>query len=267
MSETNDNQERSRKTVLGFVLLQDANFDWPRFRHNLKEDWDISFSDEIKDGAVVFSADDYNCACSLLPNPVPNGEAEACAANNLLWKDGSEEVAKHKAHVMIAVMDTDANEYYDPVDANLLFCKIASAMLKLGNTIGIYKNPTVFEKKFYIDVAEHIKAGDLPIPIMLHAGMYKDENGRLCGFTYGLRAYGKEEIEAIGLSNEPAQLYNFIMALSDYILSGDVTLKDGETVGFTDDQHIPVTLSPVSVVNGTSLFDGNSLKIGFPAQE
>ena len=156
-----DNAEKIKKTVLGFVLLTDANLDWPRFRHNLKEDWDISFSDEVKDGAVVFNVDDYNCACSLLPNPVPGGEAEACARNNLLWREAPEETAKHKAHVMIAVMDTDQNEYYDPVDANLLFCKIASAMLKLNNTIGIYKNPTVFEKNFYIDVAEHIKNGDL----------------------------------------------------------------------------------------------------------
>jgi C4-dicarboxylate transporter DctQ subunit len=44
MSEKNENQ---KKTVVGFVLLKDANLDWPRFRHNLKQDWGISFSDEI----------------------------------------------------------------------------------------------------------------------------------------------------------------------------------------------------------------------------
>lgn len=253
MSEKNENQ---KKAVVGFVLLTDANLDWPRFRHNLKEDWDISFSDEIKDGAVVFPVEDYNCAVSIMPNPVPNGEAETCAKNNVLWKDGDKEVAKHAAHVMVAVMNNDP-DFYDPVDAKLLFCKLASAMLKLKNTIGIYCTPTVFEKSFFIEVAEHMKNGDLPVPIMFHVGMYLNKDTRLCGFTYGLRAYGKEEIEVIGSKAQPPQMFNFLMAISDYILNGDVTLHDGETVGFTEDQHLSVTLS-----KATS-FDGNSLKIGF----
>ncbi|MBR6872319.1 MAG: DUF4261 domain-containing protein [Ruminococcus sp.] len=249
-----DINEKKRTTTLGFVLLTDANFDWPRFRHELKENWDISFSDEIKDGAVVFKVDDYNVACSLLPNPIPNNEAENCAKNNMLWKDGAAEVAKHAAHVMIAVM---AGEDYDAVEANVIFAKIASAMLRLKNTIGVYKNPTVFEKNFYIEVAEHIKKDMLPIPIMLHIGMYLNNDKLLCGFTYGMRTYGREEMEVVGTKAQPQTLFNFMLAISDYVINGDVELKDGETVGFTDDQHLPITLS------AATSFPGNSLKIGF----
>ncbi|MBR4555041.1 MAG: DUF4261 domain-containing protein [Ruminococcus sp.] len=251
-----ENKEKKLSTVLGFVLLTDANLDWPRFRHNLKEDWDISFGDEIKDGAVVFSADGFNCACSLLPNPVPNNEAVECAKNNMLWKDAAAETAKHAAHVMIAVMGSE-DEGYDSLEANKLFCKLASAMLKLKNTIGIYKNPTVFEKQFYIDVAENLKNGDLPVPIMLHVGMYLNSDSLLCGFTYGLRAFGFEEIEVIGSRAQPPQLFNFLLAISDYVISGDVVLRDGETVGFTDEQKLPITHSKAVS------FDGDSLKIGF----
>ncbi len=252
-----ENTEKRSKTALAFVLRTDANLDWTRFKHNLRVDWGITFDDEVKDGAVVFKVDDYNCACSLLPNPIPNGEAEACARNNLLWKNAAEEVGKHQAHVMIAVMDTDDDEYYDPVDENILLCKLASAMLKMDNTIGVYKNPTVYEKDFYIDVAEHIKNGDLPMPILAHVGMYLTKDNLLCGFTYGLRSYGKEEIEVLGSKAQPTQLFNFLMAISDYTITGDVELKDGETVGFSDDQRLPVTLSKAVS------FDGNSLKIGF----
>ena len=45
-----ENNQTQGNIALGFVLLKDANFDWPRFRHNLKEDWGITFDDEIKDG-------------------------------------------------------------------------------------------------------------------------------------------------------------------------------------------------------------------------
>ncbi len=256
MSE-NENTRKKQKTVLGFVLLSDANLDYPRFRHNLKEDWGISFSDEVKDGAVVFRVDDYNCACSIMPTPIPNGEAEACARNNLLWKEAPEVVSKHAAHVMIAVMDTDENEYYDPVDANALFCKLASSMCKLNNAIAVYKNPTVFEKKFYVEVAENLKQNNLPIPIMLHVGMYMTQDKLLNGFTYGLKAYGKEEFEVLHSKAQPAQLYNFLLALSDYVINGDFNFKDGDTVGFTDDQHMSITFSKAAA------FEGNSLKVDF----
>lgn len=248
---------KENKNVLGFVLLKDANFDWPRFKHNLKEDWDITFSDEIKDGAVVFEVEGRKVACSLLPNPVPNNEAEACAKNNMLWKDAAEETAKHAAHVMVAVMDSDDPEIRDVLDANILFCKVASSMLKLKNTIGIYKNPTVFERKFYIDVAENIKKGAVPIPIMLHIGIYLTRDTLLRGFTYGLRAFGREEIEVIDSTAQPQELFNFLLAISDYVITQEVDLKDGETIGFTEDQKLPITVSDAVSI------DGKSVKIGF----
>jgi len=250
--------KKNSKTTIGFVLLNDANFDWPRFRHNLKEDWNITFEDEVKDGAVVFRADDMTVACSLLPNPVPNGEAEASAKNNLLWKDASEAVAKHAAHVLVAVMDTEDPKEQDPVSAGMLLCKVASSMLKLKNTIGIYRNPTVFERSFYIEVAEGLKKGQMPIPIMLHFGMYVNKESLLCGFTYGLRALGKQEIEVIGSHAQPQELFSFLLSISEYILSEDIELKDGETIGFTEEQRLPITVS-----KSVSYDDGDTVKIGF----
>lgn len=247
--------ENQPKNVLGFVLLKDANFDWPRFKHNLKEDWDIEFSDEIKEGSVVFSAEDMTCACSLMPTPIPNGEAEACAKNNPLWKNGAEETAKHGAHVMIAVMDGG-----DRLEQNKLFVKLASSMLKLKNTIGIYKNPTVFESSFYADVAENLKRGDLPIPIMLHVGMYINKETRLCAFTYGMKAYGFEEMEVIGSTAQAPELYSFMLALADYVISQDAVLVDGDTVGFTEEQKLSVTYSDAVS------FEGKSLKIGYKTE-
>ncbi|MBR6101602.1 MAG: DUF4261 domain-containing protein [Ruminococcus sp.] len=249
--------ENKNKNILGFVLLRDANFDWPRFRHFLKEDWDISFTDEIKDGAVVFETEGRKVACSLLPNPIPDGEAEACAKNNMLWKDAAAETAKHAAHVMIAVMDSDDPEIQDVLDANMLFCKVACSMLRLKNTIGIYKNPTVFEKEFYIGVAENMKQGAVPIPIMLHIGMYVNKRSLLCGFTYGLRAFGREEVEVIDSAAQPQELFNFMLAISDYVITQEVDLKDGETVGFTEEQKLPITVSKAVS------FDGNSVKIWY----
>lgn len=71
----------------------------------LKDDWNIVPQDDVKDNAMVFKVGDMVVACSLMPNPVPNKEAENAAKYNILWKEGANEVAKHQAHVMLAVMN------------------------------------------------------------------------------------------------------------------------------------------------------------------
>lgn len=44
---SNSNENSKGNVLAGFVLLTDANMDWPRFRHYLKEDWGIVFQDEV----------------------------------------------------------------------------------------------------------------------------------------------------------------------------------------------------------------------------
>lgn len=247
MNENNEN-----RIALGFVLLKDANFDWPRFRHNLKEDWGITFSDEIKDGAVVFEAEGMNCACSLMPNPVPNNEAETCAKNNPLWKDGDKEVAEHGAHVMVAVM-----QHEDKLDQQMMLCKIASSMLKLKNTIGFYKNPTVYERQFYIDTAENIKDNKPPIPIMVYVGMYMTEGAVLNAFTYGMTFFGYDEIEVVGSKAQPPQLYSFMLSVAHHVIWDEQPLADGDSIDLTDDLSVPVTRADAVS------FEGKVMRIEF----
>ena len=237
--------------LAGFVLYKDANMDWARFKKYLKEDWDMDVQDEVKDNAIVFHADDMVVACSLMPSPIPDNEAETFAANNIMWKDGAAEAAKHQAHVMVAVMNK-----FDAMDQAELFAKVACCLLKLDNAIGIYKNPTVYEKQFYVDFAETIKKGEMPVPILVYTGMYLGKDG-LCAFTQGMKYFGKDEMEIVNSKQQPDKLISFMFSIEEYVLSEDVELKDGETIGFTEEQKLPI-----SVGEGVSI-TGTTVKIGF----
>lgn len=252
MAENTNNTEKKEGNVLaGFVLYNDANMDWARFRKSLKDDWGIETEDEVKDGALVFHTEGMVVACSLMPNPVPNKEAEECAKNNIMWKDGAEEVAKHQAHVMMAVMNK-----FDAMEQALLFAKIAYSLLKLDNAIGIYKNPTVYEKQFYMQFAESIKQGEMPVPILLYTGMYLAKDG-LCAFTQGMTFFGKNELEVVDSKQQPDKVISFMFSIEEYVLSEDVELKDGETIGFSEEQKLHI-----SVGDGISV-KGTTAKIGF----
>ena len=243
----NEELEGAGNVLAGFVLFKDANVDWLRFKKILEDDWDITFDDEIKDGAVVFSVDDMNVACSLMPSPIPNDEAVDAAKRNYLWKDGAEKTAEHQAHMIVAIMNK-----FDALDQQELLAKVACSLLKLDNAIGIYKAPTVYEKDFYINFAMSIDKGECPVPIYVYVGLYT-EDGKVFAFTSGMSVFGKLEMEGTGVDLQPNELLSFMFTICEYVIAEDVELKDGETVGYTENDKIPIHVSEGYSIPGTTI--------------
>lgn len=242
----------------GFVLLDSYEADMELIKAHLKNDWEIHVcekpaEDDIsEENALSFDADGMTAAIRLVEAPVPNGEAEHFAATNYLWPDAVEKTKTHVAQILIAVMDCGM----PAVEAARLYTKVAASCLKLENAVGIYTSGTVFQPEFYIDVAELMNEGDLPILNWIYLGVYTTEKGT-SGYTYGLRMFGKEEIEILDSTAMPETIHDFLIDIAYYILSQDVTLEDGETVGFTEFQKLKITRS-----KGVAL-DGYTLKIEY----
>ena len=91
-------------------------------------------------------------------------------------------------------------------------------------------------------------------------GLYRREGG-LCAYTEGLRAFGKDELEVLDTRAEPEDLRGFVLDIASYVLEQDVTLRDGETIGFSEGQKLPITRS------AGIWHDGMTLKIGYPSKE
>lgn len=243
--EKNDNKEGN--VVAGFVLYNTDDVDISGFIQMMKDEWDIDVINEVSDGSIVFNYDNMTVACTAMKMPVPDKEAENAAKYNILWKDGEKAVAEHKSHVILAVVNK-----YDPIKQAVLFAKAAYCLLKIDGAIGIYKDPTAYEKDFYINFAETIKDDELPMPILIYAGLYLASTG-ICAFTSGLRFFGKEEIEIIDSGKTPDEVVGFLYSIAEYVVSEDVTLQDGETIGFTEEQKLPITVSKGVSVNGDSI--------------
>lgn len=190
-----------------------------------------------------------------MPFPVPDNEAEENAKNNYLWRDGVEQVKKHKSQVILTMFRM--NKSKSTIENYKLFIKFASCLLKCPSSIGIYTNTTVYPSKFYCESAGVLEdEEDLPVQIMLYIGLYMSENG-VCGYTYGLKNFGYREIEVLDSKQSPADVYGFLCSVTEYVLLYDVTLKDKETIGFSAEQKLPIRLSLGKAV------EGQSLKIGF----
>ena len=108
---------------------------------------------------------------------------------------------------------------------------------------GVYTSGVVFEPRFYEGFADMLKGDELPIFNWIWFGLWRNEKG-LNGYTYGMEAFGKDEMEVLGADAEPGDLRDFLASLASYVLGSDVELHDGETIGFTADDKHAITRSP-----------------------
>ena len=259
-----DGEETDRTGVFtGFVLLSKGKWDKQQFIQDMKETWDITVeeydasedkSKDKSDDALVFEVGDMVAAISLATCPIPNGEAELNAENNYMWEDAVKVAREHQAHLMVAVLGKEEKV----LEKGKLFTKLVAACCKQKYATGIYTSGVVFEPRFYEGFADMIREDELPIFNWVWFGLYRSEGG-LNGYTYGMDVFGKDEMEVLNTDAEPEDLRDFLASLASYVLACDVTLKDGETIGFSADDKHAITRSP-----GVSLPEEQmTLKIGY----
>lgn len=257
VKETEKPEEKKDETgnFAGFVLLSETEADMNALSEELKKELGDSASKvEVTDKTNVFAqCGGAIVTLALMPAPVPGGEAEHYAKGNYMWREAEETVKGHKAHIIVGVVGNET-----AINKGKLFVKAACTCLRLSSALALYTDGAVYQPRFYLDVSEAIKEDILPVMNWIWFGIYSD--GTQSGiYTYGLKKFGKDELEvyAYGSNTDFNEIRNFTIDIANYVLEGDVTLKDGQTIGLTADQRMPITRS-----EGLAL-DGDTLKIRY----
>ena len=238
----------------GFVLLNEAKFDREKFLKDLKDDWkitlDLGKEDESKEkDMLVGDIDGIMVAVALMPAPIPNNEAVDNAKTNYRWKDAVKVAEEHKAHILVSLLGEP-----NLVEGAKLYTKIISALTKQDNCTGINVLGTVLNPHMYRDFTKYYEENDMfPVENMIFIGLYASEDEKINAYTYGMEGFGKKEMEILSSSQSPEDVYYFLQGVADYVITSDVILQDGETIGFSAEQKIPIFQSKGIAVNGTTL--------------
>lgn len=242
-------------TFVGFVLMSKETWDKKQLICDLKEKWSITVEEDEqeREDSLVFDVEGMLAAISMFPAPVPNGEAEVNAENNYMWPEAVQIAKEHKAHMMVAVLGKGR----DLLERGKLYTKLVAACCRQKYATGVYTSGVVFEPAFYEDFAELMKEGQLPIFNWIWFGLYRREGG-VCAYTYGMDVFGKDEMEVLDADANGGDLRDFLADMVSYVLENDVTLKDGETIGFSADDKHTITRS-----EGVALQGQNTLKISY----
>ncbi len=132
---------------------------------------------------------------SLMPGPIPWSDLEGPCATSVLWRDAAKVLKPHRAHLLVTIMFDDARS---PIDISKLLTQVTASVLETCNAaLGVYWcNATlVVQPELFRDFAVKLLPSGPPIHIWVDFRIGPNEQGKMSGFTTGLRALGHMEIE------------------------------------------------------------------------
>lgn len=243
-------EDNSTGAFVASVLLSENKWDTRKLANDCITDWNIELPGNNDGGSLVAMMGDITLVVALMPTPVPNEEAEYYASANYMWKNAVEAAKSHKAHILISVLGKDA----DLLEAGKLFTKVVSSCLKQDHAIAVYTDGAVFQPQFYREVASFMQQDKDALPILDWVWFGVCRTDEYTGiYTYGMRKFGKEEMEVYATNANLNEVREFLLDIVTYVLDSDVTLKDGDTIGFSEEQKLKVTLSDAIALGGKSL--------------
>ena len=248
-----EKSEKKKQLILSMPLFKgNQAYSLDQVIQELKSHWGLQvFEISGDDSSATFVIDGALVALALMDLPIPIQEFEELYAYSYLWQDVEKEIKEHAQHAIVSIMSDDLS----PVETYSLLTKVNTSILKTSQTsIGIYQGSAtlLLPKDLYLDLADLLKEEMLPLQLWIYIGIINQEDNTSI-YTYGLKEFGKTEIEIIESPMNSDDLYYFLLSILQYVLGSDVTLNGGETVGFSEDQKIKITESKAVFLEGNSL--------------
>lgn len=242
-------EEPANQVILGMVLLHDAQpFNLGSVINDLHENYGLKTGETTGENEVaIFDVDGQMVALSFMPVPVPGGDIEETAQYAYNWRTAVEDLKDHKGHIIVSILNGDGG----PVKRFTIFTQVICALLRTTNAIGVYKGSQslLIPKDDYLEQAASLQEDSIPLDIWIYMG-FRSIDGKNSAYTYGLKAFGKTEMEILNSTNSIRNVGGFLMSIADYVVANDVKFKDGETCGFSAEQRIKITYSKGQFVEG-----------------
>jgi len=217
---------------------------------NLKTFWGLMITDFTgDDNSAVFKIEGEMVALAYMPAPIPWEDIQGSAQYAYNWQTAAQALENHNGHAIVSLMSSQKNQK----ERFTILSKLLCSILCTSNSIGVYQGSQtlLIPKSQYLENIEEIKQGT-PLTLWIYIGIRPSEQGNSI-YTYGLSNFAKQEMEVINSKLQIEELYNFISNISAYVINSDVTFRNGETLGYTEEQKIKITSSKGQFTEGQTL--------------
>jgi hypothetical protein len=209
---------------------------------------------------LALTAGPYTAAVTLVPRPIPWSQLEGPAETAWYWPDAIRRLREHQAHLLVTLID----EAGPAVEKATALTRLTAAAAATVPSVGVFWGPgrLVHPARAFVEQADHIRDDSLPLFLWIDFRVERLDDGALRAFTTGLEALGQTEIEVARFEGEPPALLGHLYNLAHYLLSRKQVVRDGDTIGLTDELS-------VTVRRERSMFDAamEALRLDFDAAE
>jgi hypothetical protein len=232
------------------MFNNEETFDINKVTEYLLSDWGIEATNiNGTSGTVSFTVEGEMVILSTVSAPIPWGDLERTAQYAYNWSTALADLENHNSHAIVTIFSSNKSDK----ERFAILTKVLTAILATSNCIGIYQGTQslLIPKDQYPDSAEALKSDLVPLDLWVYIGSRRGEQGN-SAYSYGLKAFGKLEMEFIDAPLDLRELHNYLSQICGYVVKSNVTFKNGETLGFTSEQKIKIVQSKGIFVEGES---------------
>jgi hypothetical protein len=189
------------------------------------------------DNLLALTVGGYTAAVTLVPREIPWSRLEGPAATAWYWPDAAAQLRQHQAHLLVTLVD----EAGSPIDKAIALTRLSAAVAATGPSVGVFWGPgrLVHSPTGFVEQADQCSAESLPLFLWIDFRV-ESQDGVLRAYTTGLEALGQPEIEVERFEGQPQSLIGHLYNLAHYLLDRKQVIRDGDTIGLSDDVTVNV---------------------------
>jgi len=180
---------------------------------------------------------------ALMPAPVPNHEADKAARYSLSALGGRWKLPLHKAHLVVVAQGAGST-----LESLSAFTSILAAVVEASPAVGIYcgNAGASHDPKFFRELARQHDARSR-LPLWSGVSIAREADGRLSLLSLGMKQLELPDLLLVAPSGKADEALPMLYDLLAYIVSRGRPLPDGDTVGRTAAEKLPVRYVPSPV--------------------
>lgn len=186
---------------------------------------------------------DQTAMISHMPVPIPWSDLEGPCATSWMWKEATDVMKAHGSHLICVLNGGE----HSKLDRCQLLTRVIAALCEGDGVAGVYwgSGTVVVSPESFVEANElAVKDGIMPVFLWMDFRVQKSDDGDVNVLTTGLVEFGRPEIEILESRHDAEDVLTLLFDLVPYLLeSGDV-IKEGETIGRSEEEKLPVHFVP-----------------------
>jgi hypothetical protein len=205
------------------------------------------------DGTYLMTLEGFGTAMiALMPMPIPDGEAEQAVERSLAALSGQAPACEHSAHLVVSLFAGDAGRV--PVERLTAFTSLLAAVTRAADSVGVYwgNAGATHDREFFLSTAA---AHEVGARLLLWTGISaaREPDGRLSFLSLGMGQLELPNLYLVVPEHAEGPVASFFDLLA-YAISRGEPIPDGDTVGFSAEQRLPVRYVPSPAGNGETVW-------------